>query len=143
MEIKMRKITRLGISTFLIACLIYLMPQLNMLLATHGDGWLLRKEFILFSGVVAWMFMTLSMVLSLRLPALESMTDGLDKGFILHKWSGIITLTVGVLHWLMKIIPKWLAQQGWITPQQKNRNIAGSVTEWPIELASVGQTIAE
>lgn len=139
----MRNITRMGIATFLIACLIYLIPQLNILLATHGDEWLLRKEFILFSGVVAWLFMTLAMVLSLRLPALEPMTDGLDKGFILHKWSGIITLTTGVLHWMMKIVPKWLAQHGWITPQQKTRHMADSAPEWPIELASMGQTIAE
>ncbi|EAM2857324.1 hypothetical protein AIR33_21535 [Salmonella enterica] len=139
----MRKITYLGIATFLIACLIYLIPQLNILLTTHGDGGLLRKEFILFSGVVAWLFMTLAMVLSLRLPVLESMTSGLDKGFILHKWAGIITLTTGVLHWMMKIVPKWLAQQGWITPQQKIRHMAGTVLEWPIELASMGQTIAE
>lgn len=139
----MRKIKYLGIATFLTACLIYLIPQLNVLLSTHGDGWLLRKEFILFSGVVAWLFMTLAMVLSLRLPVLESITGGLDKGFILHKWAGIITLTTGVLHWMMKIVPKWLAQQGWITPQQKIRHMAGTAPEWPIELASMGQTIAE
>ncbi len=139
----MRKITYLGIATFLIACLIYFIPQLNILLSIQGDRWLLRKEFILFSGVVAWVFMTLAMVLSLRLPALESMTGGLDKGFILHKWAGIITLTTGVLHWMMKIVPKWLAQQGWIAPQHKVRHMAGSAPEWPIELASMGQTIAE
>lgn len=139
----MRKITYLGIATFLTACLIYLIPQLNILLSTYGDGWLLRKELILFSGVVAWLFMTLAMVLSLRLPVLESITGGLDKGFILHKWAGIITLTTGVLHWMMKIVPKWLAQQGWITPQQKIRHMADTAPEWPIELASMGQTIAE
>lgn len=139
----MRKITYLGIATFLTACLIYLIPQLNILISTHGDGWLLRKEFILFSGVVAWLFMTLAMVLSLRLPVLEPITGGLDKGFILHKWAGIITLTTGVLHWMMKIVPKWLAQQGWITPQQKIRHMADTAPEWPIELASMGQTIAE
>ncbi|HBC1013430.1 TPA: ferric reductase-like transmembrane domain-containing protein, partial [Escherichia coli] len=103
----------------------------------------MRKEFILFSGVVAWLFMTLAMVLPLRLPALESMTGGLDKGFILHKWAGIITLATGVLHWMLVIVPKWLAQQGWITPQQKVRYMAGIAPEWPIELASMGQTIAE
>lgn len=139
----MRKITHLGITTLLVSSLIYLIPQWNFLLATHGNGWPLRKEFILFSGVVAWMFMTLAMVLSLRLPALESATDGLDKGFILHKWSGIITLVTGVLHWLMEIVPKWLAQQSWITPPLKARRMTGSAPEWSIELASVGQTIAE
>lgn len=139
----MRKITRLGIATFLVASLIYLIPQWDILLATNGNGWPLRKEFILFSGVVAWMFMTLAMVLSLRLPALESATDGLDKGFILHKWSGIIALTAGVPHWLMEIVPKWLAQQGWVTSPLKARRMASSAPEWPIELASAGQTIAE
>ncbi|HEY4467662.1 MAG TPA: ferric reductase-like transmembrane domain-containing protein [Klebsiella sp.] len=139
----MRKITRLGIATFMIASLIYLIPQWDVLLAMHGNVWPLRKEFILFSGVVAWMFMTLAMVLSLRLPALEVATDGLDKGFILHKWSGIIALTTGIMHWMMEIIPKWLAQQGWITPPLKARRMADSAQEWPIELASVSQTIAE
>lgn len=139
----MKKITCLGIATFIIACVIYLLPQFYILLTIQGDGWLLRKEFILFSGVVAWVFMTLAIVLPLRLPALESMTGGLDKGFILHKWAGIITLTTGVLHWMMKIVPKWLAQQGWITPQQKIKHMAGSAPEWSIELASMGQTIAE
>nr|AFK88880.1 putative ferric reductase [Escherichia coli] len=139
----MKKITYLGIATFIIACVIYLLPQFYILLTIQGDGWLLRKEFILFSGVVAWVFMTLAIVLPLRLPALESMTGGLDKGFILHKWAGIITLTTGVLHWMMKIVPKWLAQQGWITPQQKIKHMAGSAPEWSIELASMGQTIAE
>lgn len=44
---------------------------------------------------------------------------------------------------MMKIFPKWRAQQGWITPQQKIRHMAGSSPKWPIELASMGQTIAE
>ena len=103
----MRKITRLGIATFLAVSLIYLIPQWNILLATNGNRCLLRKEFILFSSV-----MTLAMELSLRFPRLESATDSLDKGFILHKWSGIIALAVGVPHWLMEIVSKWLAQQG-------------------------------
>lgn len=139
----MRKITRLGVATFLVSCLIYLIPQWSVIVDFPDNVWRLKKEIVLFSGTVAWMFMSLAIVLSLRLPSLESATDGLDKGFVLHKWSGVIALVTGVLHWLTEIVPKWLVQQNWITPPLKTRRMTGGTPEWPVELASMGQTIAE
>ncbi|KFC09477.1 putative oxidoreductase [Trabulsiella guamensis ATCC 49490] len=139
----MKKITWVGVATFSLAGLTYFIPQWNVLLAAHDSWWPLAKEFILFSGVTAWMFMTLAMILSLRLPVIEAATGGLDKGFVLHKWSGIIALVAGVMHWLMEIVPKWMAQQGWVTRPAKPRRIDAGAADWPLELASTGQSIAE
>jgi predicted ferric reductase len=140
----MKKSRLLGIGIFLLAVVIYLIPQWGILQTTQESWWPWRREFILLSGMLAWLFMSLAMVLSLRLPAMESVTGGLDKSFILHKWAGIITLVAGSMHWLMEIVPKWMAKQGWITPPLRARErLAQSTPEWPMELASIGLSIAE
>ncbi|WP_058914355.1 ferric reductase-like transmembrane domain-containing protein [Entomohabitans teleogrylli] len=139
----MKKIIYLGVITFLAACVIYFIPQWEILLTPRESWWPLRKEIVLFSGTVAWLFMTLGMVLSLRLAVLEPLTGGLDKGYLLHKWAGIIALSTGVLHWLMEMVPGWLVRQGWIAPSGNRGPGARSASDWSRELASLGEHVAE
>ncbi|EKG78749.1 hypothetical protein VCCP1040_2981, partial [Vibrio cholerae CP1040(13)] len=38
-----------------------------------------------FSGILALMLMSLAMLLALRLPLIEQWTQGIDKGYRIHK----------------------------------------------------------
>ncbi|PAR32719.1 ferredoxin reductase family protein [Vibrio metoecus] len=67
-----------------------------------------RSGLIQYSGILALMLMSLAMLLALRLPLIEQWTQGIDKGYRIHKWLGISALLLGVFHWLTYHIPKWL-----------------------------------
>ncbi|CAL4869391.1 Carnitine monooxygenase reductase subunit (plasmid) [Asticcacaulis sp. MM231] len=73
----------------------------------------LRGIAIQFSGVVAIGFMSITMMLTLRLPWLERWMSGLDKMYRLHKWLGISILVVAICHWLWAVAPKWASGLGW------------------------------
>lgn len=77
--------------------------------------WPLRRELILYSGVLAYMLMTASMLLSLRIGWLEQRLGGLDRVYQLHKWTGIGCGILLFSHWMLEILPKNLARAGWIT----------------------------
>lgn len=46
--------------------------------------------------------MSLTMFLAVRPAWLEKPLGGLDRIYRLHKWSGILAVTFGALHWLIK-----------------------------------------
>ena len=45
---------------------------------------------------------------------LEQRLGGLDHLYLLHKWSGIGTGVLVLLHWLLDKSPRWLIQLGWL-----------------------------
>jgi predicted ferric reductase len=73
-----------------------------------------RATFIQFSGVLAITMMSVAMLLALRPRWLESRLDGLDKIYRLHKWLGIGSLIVAVLHWWWAQGSKWMVGWGWL-----------------------------
>lgn len=74
-----------------------------------------RATFIQFSGTLAIAMMSVAMLLALRPRWLEPRLDGLDKIYRLHKWLGIGSLVVAVLHWWWAQGTKWMVGWGWLT----------------------------
>lgn len=78
----------------------------------NPDGWELREQFVFLTGVSALSLMVLSMVISLRIPWLNHQMKGLDKAYIVHKWTGIFTTILIVFHWLSEKAPEWMVESG-------------------------------
>lgn len=76
--------------------------------------WALRKSLLYFSGIVAITMMSAGVVLAMRLQSLERWIGGLDKHYRLHKWLGVTGVIAAVVHWLVKVEPKWLVKHGWV-----------------------------
>ena len=58
------------------------------------SGMVLRKQLIYLSGLMAFLFMGLILVLSIRPCCLERWFGGLDQMYALHKWAGILPLVL-------------------------------------------------
>lgn len=67
------------------------------------SGMVLRKQLIYLSGIIAFLFMGLIMVLSVRPRRLERWFGGLDQMYGLHKWAGIFAIGFATLHYLIKL----------------------------------------
>lgn len=124
-------ITALAIFSFII----YLSSSHWKVLLDNADFRVWRKQIMLFSGVIAWVLMTVCMISALRPLWFDKFIGGIDKGYKLHKWSGIIAMVILAFHWMMHEIPRWLS--AWdILPMRKKIASAGSTDSslW-IELA--------
>ncbi|MCD8516918.1 MAG: ferric reductase-like transmembrane domain-containing protein [Burkholderiaceae bacterium] len=80
------------------------------------EPWALRKSLLYYSGIIAIGMMSVGMILAMRLQSIESLLGGLDKHYRLHKWLGISAVIAAVVHWLVKLEPKWLAKHGFVPP---------------------------
>ena len=67
------------------------------------DIWVLRKQAILLSGVVAFALMSLIMLLAVRPAWLERPLGGLDRMYRVHRWAGILAISLGLLHYLLEL----------------------------------------
>lgn len=67
------------------------------------SGMVLRKQLIYLSGLMAFLFMGLILVLSIRPRCLERWFGGLDQMYALHKWAGIFAIGFAVFHYLIKL----------------------------------------
>jgi predicted ferric reductase len=76
--------------------------------------WALRKSLLYYSGIIAIGMMSVGMILAMRLQWIESLLGGLDKHYRLHKWLGISAVIAAVVHWLVKLEPKWLVKHGFV-----------------------------
>lgn len=77
--------------------------------------WALRKSLLYYSGIIAIGMMSVGMILAMRLQWIESLLGGLDKHYRLHKWLGISAVIAAVIHWLVKLEPKWLVKHGFVS----------------------------
>jgi predicted ferric reductase len=59
-----------------------------------------RAAMMQYSGILGTGAMSVAMILALRPRWPEPWLGGLDKMYRLHKWLGITSLAVAVLHWL-------------------------------------------
>jgi len=80
------------------------------------EPWALRKSLLYYSGIVAIGMMSVGMILAMRLHWVESWLGGLDTHYRLHKWLGVSAVLAAVVHWLVKLEPKWLAKHGFVAP---------------------------
>ncbi|MFT0213400.1 ferric reductase-like transmembrane domain-containing protein [Pseudomonas sp. F1_0610] len=70
---------------------------------TNMDIWFWRKQLIYVTGVASFAYMSLIMLLAIRPKWLENPLNGLDKMYRLHKWAGIWAISLGVVHYLIKL----------------------------------------
>ncbi|WP_322997972.1 ferric reductase-like transmembrane domain-containing protein [Castellaniella sp.] len=69
-----------------------------------GDAaWVARKQGIYLTGIWAMGLMSLTMMLAIRPAWLEPALGGMDRIYRLHKWAGILAISLGITHWLMEI----------------------------------------
>lgn len=64
--------------------------------------WIARQQGLNLSGLLSIAFMSLTMFLAIRPAWLEKPLGGLDRIYRLHKWSGILAVGFGALHWLIR-----------------------------------------
>ena len=82
------------------------LPSESGTFSTAPDFRSIRQAAIQFTGLLAMGFMSVAMVLALRLRWIDRLLRGLDKSYRLHKWCGIAALAAAVLHWLVK---RWMS----------------------------------
>jgi len=138
----MRKTTLWIIGAFAASAAIFLLSPGPGLLSGDASGWVWREQVVLFSGVVALVFMTVAMVTSVRPAWLDRATGGLDKAYGLHKWAGICVAIAALLHWLGEEGPKWLVQLGWLAHPG---HLGGDAVppEWMERLVDTGALVGE
>ncbi|GLU52947.1 ferredoxin reductase family protein [Dyadobacter frigoris] len=83
-------------------------------LIDNPGAWELREQFVFLTGVSALSLMVLSMIISVRIPWVNHQMKGLDKAYVVHKWTGIFTTILMVFHWLGEKVPHWLVESGLI-----------------------------
>lgn len=81
----------------------------------------LRNAVVNGTGVLAVGVMAVALVLAARPMLLEPVLGGLDKMYRLHKWLGITSLVMAVLHWVATQSPGWLVGLGWLQRAQRER----------------------
>lgn len=64
--------------------------------------WIARQQGLYLSGLMSIALMSLCMLLALRPTWLETPLGGLDRIYRMHKWAGILAVSFGALHWLLK-----------------------------------------
>ncbi|HHX8315677.1 TPA: ferredoxin reductase family protein [Vibrio diabolicus] len=123
------------------------MSEPQLLSSTQFFQW--RSALIQYSGVLSLALMSIAMVLALRLPVIEQWVHGMDKAYRVHKWLGIAGVSLGVIHWLMYKVPKWLVAAGWLEKPVKHTGAGPSGNNfvglelWVKELRDVGLDLGE
>src|SRR3546814_3372629 len=64
------------------------------------------------TGVLAIGFLSAAVILAARPVQFENLLGGLDKFYRLHKWFGIAGASLGVIHWLIEILPRSFVRWG-------------------------------
>ncbi|WP_041853165.1 ferredoxin reductase family protein [Vibrio antiquarius] len=123
------------------------MSEPQLLSSTQFFQW--RSALIQYSGVLSLALMSIAMVLALRLPVIEQWVHGMDKAYRVHKWLSIAGVSLGVIHWLMYKVPKWLVAAGWLEKPVKHTGAGPSGNNfvgfelWVKELRDIGLDLGE
>jgi predicted ferric reductase len=108
----------------------------------NPDGWEFREQAVYLTGVSAMSLMVLSIVISVRLPWVNRWMQGLDKAYVVHKWTGIFATLLLMFHWLGELGPEWLVE--WeLIPNPGDLSDASSYSELEIELFQSGVALAQ
>ncbi|MFM2666102.1 ferredoxin reductase family protein [Vibrio mediterranei] len=113
----MNKLYSMVLALILAIIFIWLQAEPSLIANETFMQW--RSALIQITGIVSVLLLTLVMLLSLRLPLIENFTRGLDKSYRLHKWVAIYAVIIGVIHWLLAIIPKQLVRAGYLERPQR------------------------
>ena len=104
----MRQTRKWIIGTLVIAGIIFALSPGPRHLIENPDRWELREQFVYLTGVSALSMMVLSTLISVRIPWINRQMSGLDKAYVVHKWTGILSTILIIFHWLGEKIPHWL-----------------------------------
>ncbi|MDR2872040.1 MAG: ferric reductase-like transmembrane domain-containing protein [Xanthomonadaceae bacterium] len=108
------------------------------------DVWWWRRQLILLTGVAAFAMMSLIMLLAVRPVWLEKTFGGLDKMYRVHKWAGILAISLGLLHYFIDLSGPHLLIQWFERPARGSggattflssfKGIAKELGEWSVWL---------
>lgn len=73
-----------------------------------------RREAIQLTGLLAFVAMSIDVVIACRLRLIDNALGGLDKAYRLHKWLGITALVTAIAHFLLTKGTKWVVGWGWL-----------------------------
>ena len=73
-----------------------------------------RREAIQLTGLLAFVAMSIDVVIACRLRLIDNALGGLDKAYRLHKWLGITALVTAIAHFLLTEGTKWVVGWGWL-----------------------------
>ncbi|MBB1093141.1 ferric reductase-like transmembrane domain-containing protein [Rhodopseudomonas palustris] len=92
----------------------------------------IRDLIVQYSGLLAMAWMSIALVLAVRPRWPEPVFGGLDKMYRLHKWLGISTLAVMMIHWCGSNAPKWAGAWGWWDrpPRGPHPVLANPIAQW-------------
>lgn len=130
------------IGAVITGCLIFALSPGPLHLVDHLTIWEVREQIVYLTGACAMSLMVLTMVISIRLKVFNDLLKGLDKGYLVHKWTGIFTTVFVLLHWLTEYVPHWLVQLNFI-PNPGELTDGSQFSEAEIFLFQSGVTIAE
>jgi len=83
-----------------------------------------RGQGIQLTGLLAIGLMSALLLMASRPRWLEQQLGGLDKLYQLHKWSGISSGVLVLMHWVLSKSPRWLIQLGWLEPGAPRAHVA-------------------
>lgn len=103
----MKRIKIALVIPFIAITIIWLLT--NTFIYIPFDSNLFSKSLDQYTGIIAFLAMTFSMLLATRPMWLEKRLNGLDKTYRLHKWLGIVAFSFSIMHWLVAKLPEWWA----------------------------------
>jgi len=86
------------ICAILFSCLIFLLSTGPGRLIAHPVATEWQAQLIYLAGVCTLSLMTLAVLISARLTILSQLFNGLDKSYVVHKWTGITCAIMVTLH---------------------------------------------
>jgi predicted ferric reductase len=92
--------------------------------AFNQDFFFWRGQGIQLTGLLAIVLMSALLLMASRPRWLEQQLGGLDKLYQLHKWSGISSGVLVLMHWVLTKSPRWLIQLGWLEPGAPRAHVA-------------------
>ncbi|NMG75271.1 ferredoxin reductase family protein [Aromatoleum diolicum] len=104
--------------------------------------WALRQEALYLTGLWAFSFMSLAILLATRPAWLERPLGGMDRVYRLHRWAGILAIGAAALHWLVEmsddLIKAFFGREGRLPKEHEGgflevmRDLAEELGEWAI-----------
>ncbi|HEY0846241.1 MAG TPA: ferric reductase-like transmembrane domain-containing protein [Noviherbaspirillum sp.] len=104
--------------------------------------WAIRQEALYLTGLSSIVLMSLAMILATRPVWLERPLGGMDRIYRMHKWAGILGISLAAAHWLVEMsddILKALIGRTGRLPKENHvgllealRDLAEEMGEWAI-----------
>ena len=138
----MKPTTKWITGALVIAGLIFALSPGPQHLIHNPDGWEFREQFVFLTGVSSLSLMVLSMVISVRIPWVSRRMKGLDKAYVVHKWTGIFATILIVFHWLGEKVPHLLVDWG-LVPDPGELTDGSGFSDLEIGLFQSGVALVE